>query len=79
MRVGRWDIPITNPDKTLFPEHGLTKGDLVAYYVDVLKNGQTWSAIKLTVGQSALVTLLNVVMGTLILVVQRIFRLRLMV
>jgi sulfate/thiosulfate transport system permease protein len=35
-------------------------------YVDVLKNAQTWSAIKLTVGQSALVTLLNVVMGTVI-------------
>ena len=35
MRVGRWDVPITNPDKTLFPEPGLTKGDLVAYYVDV--------------------------------------------
>jgi sulfate transport system permease protein len=35
-------------------------------YVDVLKNAQTWSAIELTVGQSALVTLLNVVMGTLI-------------
>src|SRR6478736_1208401 len=35
-------------------------------YVDTLKNPQTWAAIKLTVGQSALVTLLNVVMGTLI-------------
>jgi sulfate transport system permease protein len=35
-------------------------------YVDVLKNAQTWSAIKLTVGQSALVTLLNAVMGTVI-------------
>ena len=35
-------------------------------YVDILKNPQTWAAIKLTVGQSALVTLLNVVMGTLI-------------
>jgi sulfate transport system permease protein len=35
-------------------------------YIDVLKNAQTWSAIKLTVGQSALVTLLNVVMGTVI-------------
>ena len=31
--------------------------------VVVLENEQTWSAIKLTVGQSALVTLLNVVMG----------------
>ena len=35
-------------------------------YVDTLKNPQTWAAIKLTVGQSALVTVLNVVMGTLI-------------
>ena len=35
-------------------------------YVDTLKNPQTWAAIKLTVGQSALVTLLNVVMGTVI-------------
>ena len=35
-------------------------------YLDILKNPQTWAAIKLTVGQSAFVTLLNVVMGTLI-------------
>ncbi len=35
MRVGRWDVPITSPDKVLFPERGLTKGDLVSYYVDV--------------------------------------------
>jgi sulfate/thiosulfate transport system permease protein len=35
-------------------------------YIETLKNPQTWAAIKLTVGQSALVTLLNVVMGTLI-------------
>src|SRR3954471_14452671 len=37
-----------------------------AGYVDTLTNPQTWSAIKLTVEQSALVTVLNVVMGTLI-------------
>src|SRR5262245_59319491 len=37
-----------------------------AGYVDTLTNPQTWSAIKLTVGQSALVTAVNVVMGTLI-------------
>src|SRR6478609_264136 len=35
-------------------------------YVDTLKNPQTWAAIKLTVLQSLLVTLTNVVMGTLI-------------
>jgi sulfate transport system permease protein len=35
-------------------------------YVDTLTNPQTWSAIKLTVEQSALVTVLNVVMGTMI-------------
>lgn len=40
--------------------------DGVHGYLDVLKNAQTWSAIKLTVGQSALVTLLNAVMGTVI-------------
>jgi len=35
MRVGRRDVQITNPDKVFFPEPGLTKGDLVAYYLDV--------------------------------------------
>ncbi len=35
-------------------------------YVDTLTNSQSWAAIKLTVGQSLLVTALNVVMGTLI-------------
>jgi DNA ligase D len=35
MRVGRYDVPITNPDKVFFPERGLTKGDLVAYYLGV--------------------------------------------
>jgi len=35
MRVGRWDVPITSPDKLFFPERGLTKGDLVSYYLDV--------------------------------------------
>ena len=33
MRAGRWDVPITNPDKLFFPERGLSKGDLVQYYV----------------------------------------------
>ena len=35
MRVGRHDVPFSNPDKLYFPQVGLTKGDLVAYYLDV--------------------------------------------
>jgi DNA ligase D len=35
MRLGRYDVPVTNPDKLFFPERGLTKGDLVSYYVGV--------------------------------------------
>jgi bifunctional non-homologous end joining protein LigD len=35
MRVGSHDVPVTNPDKVFFPERGLTKGDLVSYYVSV--------------------------------------------
>src|SRR5438105_15800682 len=35
MRVGRHDVPISNPEKLFFPARGLTKGDLVRYYVDV--------------------------------------------
>jgi bifunctional non-homologous end joining protein LigD len=35
MRVGRHDVPVSNPDKVFFPERGLTKGDLVRYYLDV--------------------------------------------
>ena len=35
-------------------------------YVDTLTNPQSWAAIKLTVGQSLLVTAVNVVMGTMI-------------
>jgi DNA ligase D len=35
VRIGRQDVAITNPDKVFFPEPGLTKGDLVAYYVCV--------------------------------------------
>jgi len=40
--------------------------DGVQGYVDVLTNPQSWAAIKLTVGQSLLVTAINVVMGTVI-------------
>src|SRR5215208_6227498 len=35
MRIGRHEVRISNPDKPFFPERGLTKGDLVGYYVDV--------------------------------------------
>jgi bifunctional non-homologous end joining protein LigD len=35
MRVGRHEVPFSNPDKLYFPRVGLTKGDLVAYYLDV--------------------------------------------
>jgi bifunctional non-homologous end joining protein LigD len=35
MRIGRYDVPVTNPDKIFFPDRGLTKGELVSYYVAV--------------------------------------------
>ncbi len=35
MRIGRRDVNLTNRDKVFFPKHGLTKGDLVQWYVDV--------------------------------------------
>jgi bifunctional non-homologous end joining protein LigD len=35
MRVGRRDVPVSNAEKVFFPARGLTKGDLVSYYVDV--------------------------------------------
>jgi bifunctional non-homologous end joining protein LigD len=35
MRVGRHDVQLTNLDKVYFPEPGLTKGDLVRYYLEV--------------------------------------------
>jgi bifunctional non-homologous end joining protein LigD len=38
MRIGRHDVPVTNPDKIFFPEPGLTKGDLVSYYVGVAEH-----------------------------------------
>ena len=37
MRVGSHDVPVTNPDKVFFPGPGLTKGDLIAYYLGVAK------------------------------------------
>jgi bifunctional non-homologous end joining protein LigD len=35
VRIGRRDVKISNPDKVFFPERGLTKADLVQYYLDV--------------------------------------------
>jgi bifunctional non-homologous end joining protein LigD len=35
VKIGRYDVRISNPDKPFFPERGLTKGDLVQYYLDV--------------------------------------------
>ena len=33
--VGRYEVPVSNPDKIFFPAPGLTKQDLVSYYLDV--------------------------------------------
>jgi DNA ligase D len=35
VRIGRRDVQLTNLDKIYFPEPGLTKGDLVSYYLSV--------------------------------------------
>jgi bifunctional non-homologous end joining protein LigD len=35
MRVGRHEVPVSNPEKPFFPDVGVTKGDLVRYYLDV--------------------------------------------
>jgi DNA ligase D len=35
VRIGRHDVPVTNPDKPFFPARGLSKLDLVSYYVGV--------------------------------------------
>jgi bifunctional non-homologous end joining protein LigD len=35
VRVGRREVSFSNPDKLFFPQRGLTKGDLVRYYLDV--------------------------------------------
>src|SRR5438067_12152536 len=35
MQVRRHEVKISNPEKPFFPERGLTKADLVQYYVDV--------------------------------------------
>jgi bifunctional non-homologous end joining protein LigD len=35
MRAGRRDVPLSHPNKLLFPDDGITKADLAAYYRDV--------------------------------------------
>jgi bifunctional non-homologous end joining protein LigD len=35
VRIGGHDVPVTNEEKLFFPAPGLTKGDVVRYYVDV--------------------------------------------
>lgn len=35
MRIGRHEVAVSNPDKVFFPETGLTKGDVVDYYLAV--------------------------------------------
>ncbi|MFY9580416.1 MAG: non-homologous end-joining DNA ligase [Gaiellaceae bacterium] len=35
MRIGKREVAVSNPDKVFFPDRGLTKGDLVRYYLDV--------------------------------------------
>ena len=35
MRVGRHDVPVSNPEKIFFPARGLMKLDLVSYYLGV--------------------------------------------
>ncbi|MGH2728701.1 MAG: non-homologous end-joining DNA ligase [Actinomycetota bacterium] len=35
IRVGRRSIPISNRNKVLFPDDGITKGDLIEYYVAI--------------------------------------------
>src|SRR6266536_6211777 len=35
MRIGSRELKLTNLDKVFFPKLGLTKGDLIAYYIDV--------------------------------------------
>jgi bifunctional non-homologous end joining protein LigD len=38
MRIGRYDVPVSNPEKVFFPARGLTKLDLVSYYQGVAEH-----------------------------------------
>jgi bifunctional non-homologous end joining protein LigD len=35
VRIGSREVKLTNLDKVFFPQRGLTKGDLIQYYIDV--------------------------------------------
>ena len=35
MRIGNREVKLTNLDKVFFPKPGLTKGDLIQYYLDI--------------------------------------------
>lgn len=35
MLIGAREVALTNLEKVFFPRHGLTKGDLVRYYLDL--------------------------------------------
>jgi bifunctional non-homologous end joining protein LigD len=35
VQIDRHEVAVSNPDKLFFPEPGLTKGDLIEYYLDV--------------------------------------------
>lgn len=35
LQVAGRDVTITHPDKVIFPDSGITKGNLVHYYLDV--------------------------------------------
>ena len=35
VRIANRQVPVSNPDKLFFPVRGLTKGDLVRYYLEV--------------------------------------------
>jgi bifunctional non-homologous end joining protein LigD len=38
MRAGRRDVPLTHPEKVLFPDDGIAKADLAAYYRDLVRD-----------------------------------------
>lgn len=38
VRIGRREVALTNLDKVFFPKPGLTKGDLIRYYLDVAEH-----------------------------------------
>ena len=35
MQIGRRTVRVTHPERVLFPEDGVTKGDLARYYVEI--------------------------------------------